>query len=65
MIPVYSLATLVSFVHPEYELVCAAVRDFYEAYLLYTFMQLLIMYLGGTNALQIHLEFKVSTNILD
>lgn len=51
MIPVYSLATLVSFIQPEHELICAAIRDFYEAYLLYTFMQLLIQYLGGTNAL--------------
>lgn len=31
----------------------------YEAYVLYTFMQLLIHYLGGETNLVVHLEFKV------
>ena len=60
MIPVYALATLHSIVNPESMLYCNAIRDFYEAYVLYTFMQLLIQYMGGDNSLQIHLEFKVS-----
>ena len=32
----------------------------YEAYVLYTFMQLLIHFLGGENNLIVHLEFKVT-----
>lgn len=31
----------------------------YEGYVLYTFMQLLIHFLGGENSLIVHLEFKV------
>jgi hypothetical protein len=42
MIPVYSMATLGSIQNEENALIYAAIRDFYEAYVLYTFMQLLI-----------------------
>ena len=42
MIPVYALATLHSIMKPESMLYCNAIRDFYEAYVLYTFMHLLI-----------------------
>ena len=34
------------------------VRDIYEAYVLYIFMQLLVQFLGGENQLIVHLEFK-------
>lgn len=61
MIPVYSMATLGSIVNEEHSLIYAAIRDFYEAYVLYTFMQLLIHYLGGYKLLTVHLEFKVSS----
>lgn len=47
MIPVYSATTYASIVNPEHMLIYCAIRDFYEAYVLYTFMQLLIQYLGG------------------
>ena len=60
MIPVYSVATLGSIQDDENHLVYSAIRDFYEAYVLYTFMQLLIAYLGGYKTLVVHLEFKVS-----
>jgi hypothetical protein len=59
-IPVYSLSTLGAYSNPDHALLWGAIRDFYESYVLYTFMQLLIQYLGGQNALQIHFEFKVS-----
>ena len=62
MIPVYALATLRSIMEPESMLYCNAIRDFYEAYVLYTFMHLLIQYMGGDSSLQIHLEFKVSNS---
>lgn len=58
IIPVYSCATLGGILEPDNMIVYAAIRDFYEAYVLYTFIQLLIQYLGGINSLQIHLEFK-------
>ena len=38
MIPVYSGATLGSILNEEHQLIYAAIRDFYEAYVLYTFM---------------------------
>lgn len=42
----------------KYFLEYQALRDFYEAYVLYSFTKLLINYLGGDKALLIHLEFK-------
>jgi hypothetical protein len=47
MIPVYSCISYASVVNPEHVLIYCAVRDFYEAYVIYTFMNLLIQYLGG------------------
>lgn len=44
--------------HPEHTLVLNTVRDCYEAYVLYIFMQLLVQFLGGENQLIVHLEFK-------
>ena len=35
MIPVYSVATLYAIISPEHSLIYAAIRDFYEAYVLY------------------------------
>ena len=64
MIPVYSLATFGIILDNEHKLEYAAVRDFYDAFVLYSFTKLLIMYLGGYNALSIHLEFKVSRIVL-
>ena len=51
MIPVYAVSTMASITYPEHMLVFAAIRDFYEAYVLYTFVQLLVEYLGGYNSL--------------
>jgi hypothetical protein len=34
------------------------IRDVYEAYVLYVFMNLLVHFVGGENQLIIHLEFK-------
>ena len=62
MIPVYSISTYASIVNPEHVLIYCAIRDFYEAYVLYTFMQLLIQYMGGYRSLTVYLEFKVSTS---
>ena len=58
LIQVYQGATLLSIFHPEWALLCNMVRDIYEAYVLYIFMQLLVQFLGGENQLIVHLEFK-------
>ena len=58
MIPIYSLSTFGIMLDKQYFLEYQALRDFYEAYVLYSFTKLLIMYLGGDKALLIHLEFK-------
>ena len=58
MIPVFSLMTWLSIMMPEDALVFNTIRDMYEAYVLYLFMQLLTCYLGGENQLVVHLEFK-------
>jgi len=44
--------------HPELTLTVNTIRDCYEAYVLYIFMQLLVQLLGGENQLIVHLEFK-------
>lgn len=43
---------------PHNALYFSTIRDIYEAYVLYIFMQLLIHFLGGENSLIVHLEFK-------
>lgn len=59
MIPVYSTMTWLSIMMPKEEaLYYNTIRDIYEAYVLYIFMQLLIHFLGGENSLIVHLEFK-------
>ena len=44
--------------HPTHIFAVNTIRDFYEAYVLYTFMNLLVQFLGGENSLIVHLEFK-------
>jgi hypothetical protein len=51
MVPVYSITAFYSIENPENELYLAAIRDFYEAYVLYNFISLLIQYMGGIEGL--------------
>lgn len=51
MVPVYSWSAYLINEEPQLELWCLAVRDFYEAYVLYNFIELLIQYLGGPEKL--------------
>ena len=44
--------------YPSETLTFSTLRDIYEAYVLYIFMQLLVQFLGGENELIVHLEFK-------
>ena len=56
MIPIYSIQSWLAMSFSEYSLELNALRDIYEAYVLYIFMQLLIQYLGGEALLHVHLE---------
>lgn len=38
MVPVYSITSFYSIKYPDNELYLAAIRDFYEAYVLYNFI---------------------------
>ena len=57
-IQVYSISTWFSIMHPQHIFAVNTIRDFYEAYVLYTFMNLLVQFLGGENSLIVHFEFK-------
>ena len=50
--------TWLSILYPSHTLHFNTIRDTYEAYVLYIFMQLLVGFLGGESQLIIHLEFK-------
>jgi len=55
---VFSLATWLSLLYPTHLLAFATLRDIYEAYVLYIFMQFLVDLLGGESQIIRHLEFK-------
>ena len=42
IIPIYAVTSFLAIQTPENELYYSAIRDFYEAYVLYSFIQLLI-----------------------
>lgn len=58
MIPAYAIQTWLSMKYPSRYLWYNAGRDIYEAYVLYTFMQLLIFGLGGEKVIITHFEMK-------
>ena len=51
LVPIYSLQSSLSLALPNLSIFLSAVRDSYEAYVIYTFMALLITVLGGEAAL--------------
>merc|ERR1711871_958603 len=51
LVPIYSLQSSLSLALPNLSIFLGAVRDSYEAYVIYTFMALLISVLGGEAAL--------------
>ena len=57
-VQIFSIVTWASIHDPHHLLTYNTLRDIYEAYVLYIFMQLLVHFLGGENSLIIHLEFK-------
>ncbi|EJD40989.1 DUF300-domain-containing protein [Auricularia subglabra TFB-10046 SS5] len=56
MVPIYAIASLISLVSLEAAFVIDAIRDIYEAFVIYCFFQLLIGYLGGERSLLILLH---------
>ncbi|KAJ3130268.1 hypothetical protein HK098_004315 [Nowakowskiella sp. JEL0407] len=62
MVPVYALTALISLSSRAISHYADTVRDLYEAFVVYTFFNLLINYLGGERALLSLLEKKMSTH---
>eukprot|EP00753_Platysulcus_tardus_P009205 PLAT1849.3.p1 GENE.PLAT1849.3~~PLAT1849.3.p1 ORF type:complete len:356 (-),score=166.70 PLAT1849.3:77-1144(-) len=58
MVPIYSFTAWLSLLAPEKALLFDTVRDCYEAFVIYTFFQLLLCYLGGEAFLADVLELK-------
>ncbi|KIL58551.1 hypothetical protein M378DRAFT_170449 [Amanita muscaria Koide BX008] len=56
MIPIYSIASLISLFSLEAAFVIDAIRDIYEAFVIYCFFSLLLSYLGGERSLLILLH---------
>ncbi|KDQ51865.1 hypothetical protein JAAARDRAFT_40688 [Jaapia argillacea MUCL 33604] len=53
MVPIYAIASLISLFSLEAAFVIDAIRDIYEAFVIYCFFQLLVGYLGGERSLLI------------
>ncbi|KAI0246683.1 organic solute transporter Ostalpha-domain-containing protein [Lactifluus subvellereus] len=53
MVPIYAISSLISLFSLEAAFVIDAIRDIYEAFVIYCFFQLLLGYLGGERSLLI------------
>ena len=51
VIPIYAITSALSFGFPDQALYFAAIRDIAEAFVIYSFMTLLLDYLGGEGAI--------------
>ena len=56
MVPIYAISSFISLVSLEAAFVIDALRDIYEAFVIYCFFHLLIGYLGGERSLLILLH---------
>jgi len=56
MVPIYGISSLIAIFSLEAAFVIDAVRDIYEAFVIYCFFQLLLAYLGGERSLLILLH---------
>ncbi|KAG9220153.1 hypothetical protein CCMSSC00406_0007152 [Pleurotus cornucopiae] len=56
MVPIYAVSSFISLVSLEAAVVIDAVRDIYEAFVIYCFFVLLLLYLGGERSLLILLH---------
>lgn len=58
MVPIYCLTSCFSIIYPQMTEYLSMVRDFYEAFVIYSFTMLLINYVGGERRLSINLELR-------
>ncbi|KAF8821821.1 hypothetical protein IE077_000178 [Cardiosporidium cionae] len=58
MVPIYATQSFVAYQFPSIALYLDVIRDCYEAYVLHTFLCLLINYLGGEDAIVLHFDAK-------
>ena len=58
MVPIYALTSWFSMIFPRHRLTIDTSRDCYEAFVLYSFVMLLIEYCGGDRKLVIRFEMK-------
>ncbi|KAH9991944.1 organic solute transporter Ostalpha-domain-containing protein [Russula compacta] len=56
MVPIYAVSSLISLFSLEAAFVIDAIRDIYEAFVIYCFFQLLVGYLGGERSLLIRVH---------
>ncbi|ADV25362.1 conserved hypothetical protein [Cryptococcus gattii WM276] len=56
MVPLYAISSLIALFSLDAAFFIDAIRDLYEAFVIYTFLQLLITYLGGERSLLIILH---------
>lgn len=61
MIPVYSLDALFGLIYPKYSLYVDALREIYEAYVIYNFMRYLLNYLNLGMDFEVELQYKPQT----
>jgi hypothetical protein len=61
MVPIYSIESWLCLRYKEYAIYIETWRDFYESYVLYSFLQFLIQVLGGEEALILMLKDKSPT----
>ncbi|OII71418.1 uncharacterized protein cubi_00796 [Cryptosporidium ubiquitum] len=58
MIPVYAVVSYISYLFVDYAAPLNIVRDCYEGYVMFSFLQLLILYMGGDQVILSVLESK-------
>ncbi|KAI9456749.1 organic solute transporter Ostalpha-domain-containing protein [Russula earlei] len=56
MVPIYAVSSLISLFSLEAAFIIDAIRDIYEAFVIYCFFQLLVGYLGGERSLLIRVH---------
>jgi len=61
MVPIFSIQSWLGLRFKDYSIYFETIRDFYEAYVLYSFLQFLIQVLGGEEALILMLKDKSPT----
>jgi hypothetical protein len=58
IVPIYAIHSLLSLLFPKQALVFDTIKDCYDGYVLYIFLQLLIQYLGGENTMIAYIEIQ-------